>query len=195
MEITKQDITQGIAAHTVFKFMDDHNIILSYVGDLNHSTTTSLLKNLQKTLQHLEPNVTIRKKIYNVMVECLDNIAKYNEKQETEKFMGRTAPIMFMFSVVSGLYTITTGNHLKNTEVPLLKENLDAMNTSDKTELKSMYRKVISDTLKQQDKEGGLGLIDIAIKSGGKFKYEFRQVSGVLSFYMLQIEINTKNII
>ena len=62
------------------------------------------------------------------------------------------------------------------------------MSKLDPVELKNVYRKQI--LLERTDvNSAGLGIIDMAIKSGGNMTYNFLPLNAEVSFYLLQVEI------
>ncbi|MDP1744467.1 MAG: DUF6272 family protein, partial [Bacteroidota bacterium] len=86
-------------------------------------------------------------------------------------------------------YTIVTGNHIMNDEIPALQEKLEKVLKHNQAELKQLYREQIL-SKRTDDNNAGLGIIDIAIKSGNLMQYEFKPLTESTSFYLLQTEIN-----
>ena len=66
---------------------------------------------------------------------------------------------------------------------------LEKVLKSNHLELKQLYRQQIL-SKRTDENTAGLGIIDIAIKSGNQIKYEFNQLNESTTFYILQTEIN-----
>ena len=66
-----------------------------------------------------------------------------------------------------------------NDEIPALKEKLEKVLNHNQAELKELYREQIL-SKRTDDNNAGLGIIDIAIKSGNLMQYEFKD--GVNSY-------------
>jgi hypothetical protein len=78
-----------------------------------------------------------------------------------------------------------------NNDIPSLQQKLDKVLNHNHAELKQLYREQIL-SKRTDENSAGLGIIDMAIKSGNLIQYEFKPVTEVASFYLLQIEINIK---
>ena len=59
--------------------MSESGIILDYRGPLNFSVIDSLLIKLKKTKEFASLNKTTDKRVYSMVVECLENICKHSE--------------------------------------------------------------------------------------------------------------------
>jgi hypothetical protein len=86
-------------------------------------------------------------------------------------------------------YSIITGNYILTKNVDGFKAKLDKINNMDKEQLKDYYKEVLSEGGFSDKGGGGLGMIDIARKSGQKLDYTFTQVDDKYSFFNLNIKI------
>ena len=69
---------------------------------------------------------------------------------------------------------------------------LEQVNAMDKEELKAYYKEIIKNGQISSKGGAGLGLIDMARKSGEKMEYAFDQIDDRLSFFTLQIKVKRK---
>jgi len=86
-------------------------------------------------------------------------------------------------------YSIFTGNYITNANAEVLKEKLDKINSLGAEELKAYYKEVLNNGMMSEKGGGGLGMIDIARKSGKKLDYDFQAVDDMHSFYSLNIKV------
>jgi hypothetical protein len=163
--------------------MDDKNIVFAYTGTFNHVVTTALLKEIKRKLGILDDTKGIDKKLYKLLVECIENMSRhsYHKKEESSG--------IFLLSKSDGKYMIITGNNILNKDIPELKAKLKKVSELNLEGLKNMYREQIL-VARTSENNAGLGIIDIAIKSGNKIKYDFLPHSDLISFYLFQTEIN-----
>ena len=111
--------------------MKSKDVNLVYEGEITHQITkafTSLTES--KMLREEEPNV-VQKKVFHVMVECLQNISKHashNEGAESEK-QGKG---IFMVSKGESEYLVTTGNSIPTEKIEGLRFMLENINSLDK---------------------------------------------------------------
>jgi len=177
-------MTQVSTAFEVYKFMSEKNILVAFTGHFDHLVTTSLLKNIKSKLGDLQSVTGIDKRVYNVLVESVENISKYTSKNSHKNNIA-----MLLLCKGENYFTVITGNHVFNKDIPLLKEKLDKVIQLGEEDLKKMYRAQMLSERKDEN-SAGLGIIDIAIKSKNKIKYEFKPLTEDLSFYLFQTEIN-----
>ncbi|MBA3705619.1 MAG: hypothetical protein H0W84_06875, partial [Bacteroidetes bacterium] len=161
-------------------FMSDRNILIAFTGHMDHKVTTSLLKNIKSKLNLFPARNSADIKVYSILVESMENISKHASQQNRA---------MLLLSKTETTYSIVAGNPVENKNVPALRGRLEKISKLDNSELKKIYRdKLISG--QGTEISGGLGMLDIAIKSQNKLKYDFQPLSELMSFYLLQIEIN-----
>ncbi|MBA3706364.1 MAG: hypothetical protein H0W84_10860 [Bacteroidetes bacterium] len=169
----------------IHKFMNERDIIMSYRGDLTHKMVTSLLGFVKKILQSSDTNYHSRKRLYAILAECTDNITKNSAALEKTLLPTKYTSSIFSISEHEEHFKIQTGNYILNEQIPILKQKLEKVNSMDAEELKEFYKKSL---LRKQD--GGLGIIDISIRSAYKLSYEFIYHSNKVSFFCLQTILN-----
>ena len=87
-------------------------------------------------------------------------------------------------------YYVITGNYILNEKVNAVKEKLERVNRCDKEELKKLYQEILSNEGMSDKGTAGLGMIDIARKSGQKLGYDFHYVDENYSFFSLEAKIS-----
>jgi hypothetical protein len=175
--------TEPLAIHDVYKYMNERRIVMSFLGDFTHKVVTSLLSSVKKIIDTAEMDFQLKKRFYAVVVECLDNISRHNYVLEGEKFPAKHTSTIFTISEFDNHFTIQTGNYIHNKHVPLLSQRLEKVNSLDKEGLKALYREKITES---PQSGGGLGIIDISIRTGCKISFDFRPVTDDISFFVLQ---------
>ena len=71
--------------HDLHKTMLDQNLILVYEGEFTQKITTSLLAMTEKKIELSGEEDNIKRKIFNVMMECLQNIVKHVIQEDNKK--------------------------------------------------------------------------------------------------------------
>ena len=87
-------------------------------------------------------------------------------------------------------YSIVTGNHILNTNVESLKGKIDKVNAMTGEELKTYYREALGNSVLSAKGGAGLGMIEMARKSGNRIEYRFDPVNDRLSFFSLIVKID-----
>jgi hypothetical protein len=182
-----KEISEALEIHD---YMNEKNIIMSFMGELTHQVTTSLLKNLKESMSFSTVDLITQKRLYGIIVECLDNISKHWAALNIQKVLGRSSPPIFMLSKKDNFYFIVTGNHIANIEVGALSQKIELVNSLDKKGLQDFYRVTLAKETPMDRDNAGLGIIDIALKSGNKLEYEFKTINPDVSFYVIQARIS-----
>ncbi|MFW5760948.1 MAG: SiaB family protein kinase [Cyclobacteriaceae bacterium] len=164
------------------KTMLARNLILVYEGEFTQEITKSVLSMAERNMDSIGEESSIKRKVFNVMVECLQNIVKHNEENANKA-------AIFMIGKQNDEYVITSGNTVRNESIEFLRGKLDKINSLDKEGLKSLYKEIIQ-TSDISDKGGaGLGFVDMARKSGNKLEYDFEKMDDEQSFFALKTTI------
>ncbi len=166
--------------------------MLSFKGDVTSELLTSILQIMESKLDNLQEEPKVKKKVYNVLVECLQNL--YHHMDEipmgdniAENESARSA--IFMIGKIDNQYNIITGNYIRTQNVDGLRTRLDEINKLTKEELKDYYKTVLNNGEISLKGGGGLGMIDIARKTGQKLNYHFMPIDNQHSFFSLNIKI------
>ncbi len=171
--------------------MERNNILLSFKGNITSELLTSILQIMESKMENLQEEPKVKKKVYNVLVECLQNLYHHLDVKATGADPCEVPKsAIFMIGKVDNQYTIVTGNYIHNKNVDFLKGRLDEINLMSKDELKTFYKSILNNGEMSVKGGGGLGMIDIARKSGQKLSYSFVPVDDVSHFFSLNVKIS-----
>jgi hypothetical protein len=136
----------------------------------------------------------LRKKVYNVLVESLQNLYHHVDKVP-EDYEDQTAERYGMLVIlkVDNGYRIITGNFVHADNVEKLEEKIKRINRSSHEEIKELYKFILNHQRISAKGGGGLGLVDIARKTGNALEYAFRKYNDMYSFFYLDILVNGDN--
>ena len=169
-------------AFALFSAMQKDNLGYIYRGYFTQNITDNILSLTETNLEKTESSGKIKKRVYSIMVECLQNITRHQDDTEddTPHAFG-----IFVIQKKEDRYFITTGNLIEKVNIPTIEPLIKKINSLEKDELKKYYKEVLMEG-ELSDKGGaGLGLIDMARKSGNKLSYDFKSVSDKLSYFYL----------
>lgn len=174
--------------------MERNQIMLSFKGVITSDLLTSILQIMEAKLENLVEQPKTRKKVFNVLVECLQNLYHHiDDGPATSRYPSGNRSAIFMVGKVDGEYSILTGNFILSENVASMKERLDEINGMNRDELKAHYKAVLNNGEMSEKGGGGLGMIDIAKKSGQKLEYSFMPVDDENSFFSLNVKISPTN--
>ncbi len=175
--------------YKLFKAMQKNNLNYIYRGGFTENITDNILSLAETNLVKKDDPRTLRRKVYNVMVEGLQNITKHQAdiNVQDEKNYG-----VFVLKKEHDKYFITTGNLIANDQIESLSKQIDQVNSLDKEGLTAYHRQVLLHGKISEKGGAGLGLIDMARKSGNKLLYAFEKLDDQYSYFYLHTEIPSK---
>lgn len=182
----KEKPFQGEAVSQLERLMAENNIYLSWSGHITPDVGKEVLYFTETNLADEDVESNLRKRVFSILVEILENVAKYSPGREPEKQFGM--PVA-MIRLIDTVYSLTTGNLILNTKVDHLKDKLDTINKYDKVGLKELFRKSLAGQTISSDSTGNMGLIDMARKSGSELVYQFDKVNDLYSYYTLTVMV------
>lgn len=167
---------------TLFKAMQKDNLGYVYRGRFTQDITDNILALTENKLEKEEQSSKIKKRVYSILVECLQNITRHQDDAKVDLPDNNG---LFVIQKHDEKYFITTGNLVLNSNIDYIKNLIETINSLEKEELKEYYKMVLEDGSLSSKGGAGLGLIDMARKSGNKLLYQFRPVDDNSSFFYL----------
>lgn len=169
------------------KFYYDHwtglRSCFAYRGPFMEKYTNAILDISEQTRDH-QPHIS--RKLSFMLVECFQNVLKHSESFSKEEISGSDDG-MFTFKHTPDSFVINSINVLRNEEVPRLIGLIDKVNELDEKELKNYYLEHLENNQLSEKGGAGLGLIELARKSGQKIKYRFEEIDDQFSQFHQQI--------
>ncbi|MDQ3394083.1 MAG: SiaB family protein kinase [Bacteroidota bacterium] len=174
-----------------FDYMIDSsrkNVVLTYKGNITNDFFKNLIQLAEVKLEVIETNCKLKKKVFGVIVEVLQNIYHHFEDQLVkEKYFN----ITFTIRKIKSGYLILTGNPISKHKVKNLQENIDSINSMSPNELKGNYRKILGNNDISPKGGAGLGLLHMVRHSGSKVDYKFQAFNKDYSFFNLKVEVSS----
>jgi hypothetical protein len=174
--------------YELHKTMLQRNLILVYEGEFTQEITKSVLSMAERNMDSIGEESNIKRKVFNVMVECLQNIVKHYEENDGSGNKNHSA--VFIIGKHKDQYIITSGNPIPVNKIDILKTKLDQINSLDKEGLKNLYKEIIKNNDLSDKGGAGLGFVDMARKSGQKLDYDFEKIDDQTAFFSLQTTIS-----
>ncbi len=173
-------------AYKLFIDTQQDNLEYIYRGEFNIDITDNILSLAEESLKMSEQKLKIKKRVYFVMVEGLQNITRHQDLTTDDI---PVKPGFFVLQRKKYSYYITTGNLIHRSNIELLQSQIETVQRLNREELNEYY-KMHLDGGKLSEKGGaGLGLIEMARKSKGKLSYNFRKINEDYYYFYLLTEI------
>jgi len=166
--------------------MVENGIHLIWSGHVSPDVDDDVLSITETTLTEEDVSSKLRRRIFVIMVELLENIFKYNAGKEAGEKFGMPIAVL---RIENGKFVVSTGNLIENMGVRDLKEKIDSINRNDKSGLKELFLESLSRQTIETDSTGNMGLLAVARKSGSRLMYRFEPVNDLYSYYMLAVKV------
>jgi hypothetical protein len=170
--------------------LSNGDVLLAYKGTISSKLINDVLEVVETKLDKSNESGKTRKKLYNVLVESMQNL--YHHIEEKHENINEDLDPKFGVIVIlkeGELYKVNTGNFVNSKKIKFLKEKIDKINSLSKDELKDMYKFILNHQKLSAKGGGGLGLVDIARKTGHKLEYKFHNYNNDYYFFNLTIKV------
>lgn len=166
--------------------MVNNGFTLVYEGEFNHQITKMFTSMAERDMDKTHEEKAVKRRVFHVMVECLQNMTKHSDEYNEDSKIGNG---MFIVGKKDEAYYVITANRVLNDKIDDLKNSIDGLNKMTKEELTALYKKQIKEGTLSEKGGAGLGLIDIARKTGQKLDYQFLPLDNEFYFFLLKIKI------
>jgi len=176
----------------VYKFhhtLLEQKISLVYEGEVNQSIVKVFTAMTEKNMSDSDESSKTTKRLYHVMVECMQNICKHSADPLTGEDVNPGSGIV-MLGEKDNYFTLTTGNAIANDKIEDMKNTLDEFNLLNPDEIKAKYKELIKASRLSEKAGAGLGFIDIIKKTGNKIEYHFAPMKDDISFFIFTTKVD-----
>jgi hypothetical protein len=180
--MTQENNTFLGLVYELYKTMRTNEISLVYEGEITQEITKIFTAMTEKNLEKNAESNTVQRKVFHVMVECLQNISKHADSMDEQSEERRG---IVMISRDDDNYNVITGNIVKNDKVPEMTKNLEYINSLDKDEITALHKQQMRGGVLSDKGGAGLGFIDMVKKTGSKLIFQFQELGDDASFFFL----------
>ncbi|HET8860452.1 SiaB family protein kinase [Marivirga sp.] len=166
---------------------ENEQLLLAYQGIITDSLTNNLLTIAENKLAMTEYNSRIKKKVFNILVEVLQNI--YHNQTELKSSSGNYQEISVMVVKDSQKYHVISGNYITTKNKAFLKQRIEEINQLNSEELRSKYRSKLDEGVFSEKGRAGLGIMDMIRKSGEPLDFDFKSINKDFTYFSLQVNI------
>lgn len=172
----------------LYSLMESKQIVLVYKGAFTQQTIKSVLAMTERNLESIGEINRIKRRVFFVMMECLQNVMRHYENMSME-LQDEMEAVFIVGKDKDNAYFVITGNPIRNANREKLESSLNHINSLSKQELKQYHRKRIQSAQISERGGAGLGFIDIARRTNKKLDFAFEEIDEELLFFSLKIEI------
>lgn len=168
-------------------------VLIEHVGEFSPDYLESVLPSAEDALCS-EPSLgKARKKIFHIFVECIQNMYHHIEPLDyvKKKYGSSKQGVLLVLKQADGC-RIVTGNFIDKKREAQLRARVDELSGLSAEQIKALYLEKVSNSQFSDKGGAGIGIIDIARKTGNQIKYGFYPVVGEpnVVFYSFEVLIS-----
>jgi hypothetical protein len=170
--------------------MASNGFSLVYEGEFSHEVMKMFTSMAERDMDKSNEDKSVKRKVFHVMVECLQNMTKHSDDVDRNDGVGNG---LFIVGKKDGYWSVITANKILKEKIEGLKASIDTINGLNKEDLNALYKKQIREGSLSEKGGAGLGLIDIARKTGRQLDYQFLPLEDKENyFFLLKVRIDSK---
>jgi hypothetical protein len=167
--------------------MHENHIMLTYGGDFSQEVTLSVLTMTERKLMADNIGEATRKKIFNVMIESLQNICKHQPYPDP---MIHGARSVFMIGHNGQEFLLISGNPIHQERSAELRARIEELNSMDAEQIKEHYRQTRLSTRLSDVSGAGLGFIDMIKRTGNPLIYNIETINEKYDYFTLMVKVS-----
>ena len=166
-------------------------VIYTFRGGVFQDVISEALDTIERSLNLSDDENKIRKKVYNVFVESIQNLFHHVDKppESGTVELADNFGVIMLVKERQLLYRISTGNFIKLDKVASIKDRIDQVNSLTEEEIRMLYREILGNEGLSNKGGGGLGILDIARRTNNKLEYNLFPFDDEYIFFALDVYI------
>jgi hypothetical protein len=162
----------------------DRKTIVVHIGELDQDKVNSISNLVETQMENLGVSKSAVKKIFNIVIETLQNICLHGEKDNNGYQM-----TYFIIGRINNQFNIHSGNIITQVQAERLNRRLNSIKSLNDADLKKQYMEVLSNGELSSKGGAGLGFLTIALKSGNNMDFEFQTLNKEYSLFSLHSKV------
>jgi len=178
--------------YALFKLLQEEKIFLSYFGAFDDAITDKFTEISEYYLDNSNELNPLKNKVSFLIAESFQNIVRHGVNNAEQKKVTENHRDFFQINVFNERVVLSSANLIVQEEIGSLGQNIDKINSLNLEELRDLYADVLENKGFSKKGGAGLGLIEMARKSGLPIKYCFNSLNETHRQFFLSLEIIDK---
>ncbi len=162
----------------------EKKIIVNHTGELDQDKVNTIATVVETQMEYLGVSKGAIKKIFNIVIETLQNICIHGENDNNGYQM-----TYFIIGKHLNEFSIFSGNIVSNTVAEKLNRRLNSIKSLSNSDLKKQYMDVLSNGELSAKGGAGLGFLTIALKSNNNIDFDFEMLNKEYSLFSMQLKV------
>ena len=172
------------------KLLRNTNVLTCFSGKFSQGLIEELGEAVKKHLEGHEISKNNIFAVFSIFIEQTQNIKNYMAtKQDSEQYNYLASSSIVCIGKDMDEYFVWSGNLVENKDIGPLENKLKLVSTSNKDELKRLYKEQLKKEYDPEKSGAGIGLIDISRKASKPIEYSFEEIDENYSYYEIKVII------
>lgn len=175
-------------AENLFEYyqkLQNDSLSFIYNGEVSDDVTEGIIKLTDHSVGNIESLAKIRKRVSFIMVECFQNLVRHGTQEDDGS--------LFSTRLIDQSNYVSSINRIPVDDINVLREKLELINHLEKDKLKALYLEVLKGEGLSEKGGAGIGLIQIARKTGRPVDFDFEDVNENLSNFYMSLKLTGTN--
>lgn len=164
------------------------NIIFCYSGPFWQELIEEMCDIIQRKIER-EASGMFAQKVVVIFIEQAQNIMNYSEERQIDKDNKEFSKGTVLLGKQDDDFFIISGNKIKKNQQEKLSVRLKRIQELDHKGLREYYKETLTRDMSLISRGAGLGLIDIARKSGKTIDFTFDVIDSEYSYFTMKVSI------
>lgn len=173
--------------------VNNSKVSLSYLGNFSDEITANLIGISEFYIANRTDMGKLKNKVSFLIAECFQNIVRHKDLKVVENSPQQAYSDLFQINIFSDRAMLSSSNLIEDKLVPDLENKLEHVNSLDSAALKDYFKTTLMNNEISKKGGAGLGLIEMARKSGLPLKYSFKPTVQDYSRFFLSLETASEN--
>ncbi len=167
-------------------FIKKNNVMMFYNGAVTHNITSAFTKQIELEFNNLPLSTRVKKRVFILMVECMQNISKHSVFINGINNVGYGS---FLVLDKEDSYELISANLVNNEQANKITKIIDNVNSKDEKGLKEFFKNQLIEGVLSEKGGAGLGFIGIARKASEKLEYDFIEYDDKCKIFLLKVKV------
>jgi len=184
----------ALLAYALYKGLHDDTFSFGYAGAFHDEHTARLIALGEAAMEHAGAQRNARQRLAYVMVEAYQNIIRHRAPLAQGIARGCSRS-MFLLRCHPEAQQVIAQNPVSKSDLVELQDALDGLSGLDAAQLKERFLNKLSNEGPRERGGAGLGLIEMARRSGQDLRHDFRGLGEEAVLFLLQVRFGAHSAI
>lgn len=179
-------------AHSLYQALRGDRSVFAYSGAFHDEHTARLIALGEAAAEGGDGRGTSRGRLAFIMVEAYQNIIRHRAVLPPQVERGEGRSMFLLRCGADSQQVVVAVNPVKKSDVTGLRSTLHRLHGMDPAQLKNLFLSGLQNTADQPRRGAGLGLIEMARRSGSDLGYTLRGLGEDHELFILAVRLGTE---